>query len=203
VVTLTVEETLSQIPTYPRELGLDVSKPRDRFKWFLASILYAKRIPANIAKKTYLEFQQQGLMTSEKIKLAGWNRLVKALDAGGYVRYDFSTATNLLGIMDELEEKYGNLEELHRRSSSPRDLERRLQELKGVGPVGVNIFLRELRGIWEKAKPKPSKLATTVAQRLHLEDVESYESALVRLSLEYCKKGKCEECPVQKYCGGA
>jgi endonuclease III len=199
---LTVEEMLSQLPTYPQELGLDLSKPRDRFKWFLASILYAKRIPANVAKKTYLQFQQQGLTTPERIRSAGWNRLVKALDSGGYVRYDFSTATNLLSIMNELKKKYGDLEELHRQSSSPKDLEKRLQELKGVGPVGVNIFLRELRGIWEKAKSKPSKLATVVAQRICLENIESYESALVRLSLEYCKKRNCEECVVQNYCEG-
>jgi hypothetical protein len=122
------------------------------------------------------------------------------LDSGGYVRYDFSTASNLLSIMTELKEKYGSLEELHRQSTGPRDLEKRLQEFKGVGPVGVNIFLRELRGIWEKAKPKSSKMAIKVAQRIGLEDVESYESALVRLSLEYCKKRKCSECCVRNYC---
>jgi endonuclease III len=194
---------LSRLLTYPQELGLDLTKPRDRFKWFLASILYAKRIPASIAKKTYLQFQQQGFTTPEKITSAGWNRLVKALDAGGYVRYDFSTATNLLGIMDQLKRKYGSLDELHRQSSSPRDLERRLLELKGVGPVGVNIFLRELRSIWENAKPEPSKLATVVAQRICLANIESHESALVRLSLEYCKKKKCEQCPVQNCCKGA
>ncbi len=199
---MTIEEMLCQLPTYPQELGLDLSKPRDRFKWFLASILYAKRIPAHVAKKTFLQFEQQRLTTPEKIRSAGWNRLVKALDSGGYVRYDFSTATNLLSIVNQLKEKYGDLEELHRQSSSPRDLEKRLQELKGVGPVGVSIFLRELRGIWENAKPKPSKLATVVAQRICLKNIESYESALVRLNLEYCKKRKCEECPVQSYCEG-
>jgi endonuclease III len=60
--------------------------------------------------------------------------------------------------------------------------------------------LRELRGIWEKAKPKPSKMAIKLAQRIGLEDVESYEAALVRLSLEYCKKRKCEKCPIQNHC---
>jgi hypothetical protein len=58
--------------------------------------------------------------------------------------------------------------------------------------------LRELRGIWEKAKPKPSKMAIKVAEKIGLENIEPYESALVRLSLEYCKKGKCGECHVPK-----
>jgi hypothetical protein len=81
--------------------------------------------------------------------------LVGILDSGGYTRYDFSTATNLLGIAKTLKEKYGSLERVYSESSSPRDLEKRLQGFKGVGPVGVTIFLRELRGVWEKAKPTP------------------------------------------------
>jgi len=200
VIVLGVNEKLSQVRTYSEEFGLDLSKPEDRFKWFLASLLFAKRISAEIAKKTYHRFEEEGLTTMEDILAAGWDRLVQVLDSGGYVRYDFSTASNLLSIMTELKEKYGSLEELHRQSSGPRNLERRLQEFKGVGPVGVNIFLRELRGIWEKAKPKPSKMAIKVAQRICLEDVGSYESALVRLSLEYCKKRKCSECCVRNYC---
>nr|MDO8099483.1 hypothetical protein [Candidatus Njordarchaeota archaeon] len=197
---MTVEERLSQLRAYSEELGLDLSKPRDRFKWFLASLLFAKRISAETAKKTFFEFEREELTTPEKISQAGWNRLVRALDSGGYVRYDFSTASTLLAIMGELKEKYGNLEQVHRQSSNPRDLEKRLQEFKGVGPVGVNIFLRELRGIWEKAKPKPSKMAATVAERVGLKDVETYESALVRLNLEYCKKDRCKDCIVREYC---
>jgi endonuclease III len=197
---LGLDKELCQLRTYSEELGLNLSKPEDRFKWFLASLLFAKRISAEIAKKTYRRFEDEGLTTPEKILAAGWDLLVQVLDSGGYVRYDFSTASNLLGIMKELKEKYGDLESLHRESIDPRDLEKRLQEFKGVGPVGVNIFLRELRGIWEKAKPEPSKMAIKAAQRVGLENVEFYESALVRLSLEYCKKRKCSECPVRNHC---
>ena len=197
---LGVKEKLSQLPTYSEELGLDLSEPEDRFKWFLASLLFAKRISAEIAKKTYRQFEEEGLNTPGKILAAGWDRLVEVLDSGGYVRYDFSTASNLLRIMKELKEKYGDLEEIHRQSSDPKDLEKRLQEFVGIGPVGVNIFLRELRGIWGKANPGPSRIAIEVAQRIGLKDVEFYESALVRLGLEYCKKGKCKECLVPKYC---
>ncbi len=197
---MNVETILSKLESYSEELGLDLTRSEDRFKWFLASILFAKRISAEIAKKTYRQFEAEKLTIPEKILEAGWDRLVQVLDSGGYVRYDFSTARNLLTIVEDLKEKYENLENLHRESSSPKDLERRLQEFKGVGPVGVNIFLRELRGIWEKAKPKPSRMAMKAAQRIGLKRVEPYESALVRINLDYCKKRKCEECPVRYYC---
>ena len=197
---MSIESVFSKLQSYSEELGLDLTRPKDRFKWFMASTLFAKRISAGIAKKTYRRFEEEGLTTPERILAAGWDRLVEVLDSGGYVRYDFSTASNLLRIMKELEEKYGDLEGLHRKSSGPMDLERRLQGFRGVGPLGVNIFLRELRGIWEKAEPKPSKMSIRTAQQVGLEDVESYEPVLVRLNLEYCKKHRCEECPVQKHC---
>lgn len=199
---MNVKEALSKLQSYSKELGLDLTKAEDRFKWFLASVLFAKRISAETAKETYLYFEQEDLTSPDAILEAGWDRLVEVLDSGGYTRYDFSTATNLLGIAKTLKEKYGDLERLHAESSSPTDLERRLQEFKGVGPVGVNIFLRELRGIWEKAKPKPSPLAVATAQKigLNLEDVERYESQLVRLNLEYCKKRRSSECPLKNNC---
>jgi len=197
---LSVKFALSNIESYSEELGLDLTRPEDRFKWFLASILFAKRISAEVAKKTYRRFEEEGLTTVEKILAAGWDHLVQVLDSGGYVRYDFSTASNLLRIMGELKHKYGDLERLHNESSSPMDLERKLLQFKGIGPVGVNIFLRELRGIWEEAKPKPSRMAIMVGQRIGLEEVEPYESALVRLNLEYCKKHRCYKCPLHNHC---
>ncbi len=199
---MSVKRALSKLQSYSDELGLDLTKPENRFKWFLASVLFAKRISAETAKETYLCFEQEDLTSPEAILDAGWDRLVEVLDSGGYTRYDFSTARKLMGIAKTLKEKYGSLEKLHAESSNPSDLENRLQEFKGVGPVGVNIFLRELRGIWEKAKPNPSPMAVLTAQRIGLspEDVEHYESQLVRLNLEYCRKHRSSECPLGNNC---
>jgi len=197
-----VKQALSRLQSYSEELGLDLSRAEDRFKWFLASVLFAKRISAETAKETYFCFEQEELTSPDALLEAGRDRLVEALDSGGYTRYDFSTATNLLGIAKTLKEKYGDIERLHAESSNATDLESRLQEFKGVGPVGVNIFLRELRGIWEKAEPKPSLIAVATAQKigLDLKDVERCESQLVRLNLEYCKKRRSLECPLEDNC---
>jgi len=197
-----VKEALSKLQSYSSELNLDLTKAEDRFKWFLASVFFAKPISAQTAKETYLYFEQEELTSPDAILAAGWDRLVEVLDSGGYTRYDFSTATNLLGIAKMVKEKYGDLERLYAESSSPTDLERRLQEFRGVGPVGVNIFLRDLRGIWEKAKPTPSPIAVSKARKigLNLKDVEQFESQLIRLNLEYCKKHRSSECPLEEKC---
>ena len=142
-----VTEQVSRLTTYAQELGLDLQTEEDRFKWFLASLLFAKRIYSEVAKRTYREFEREGIVTPESIIEAGWDKLVEVLDSGGYVRYDFSTASNLLEVAASLREKYGSLDVLYTQSEDSRDLEKRLLEFKGVGPTTVNIFLRELKAV--------------------------------------------------------
>ncbi|MCP8306985.1 MAG: hypothetical protein H3Z49_07810 [archaeon] len=199
---MNVKEKLSRMSTYSQELSLDLKRPEHRFRWFLASILFAKRISAEVAKRTYKRFEEEQIVSPEDILNAGWDKIVEILDSGGYVRYDFSTATKLLEIARALKEKYGSLDELHRKARDSKDLERRLLEFKGIGPVTVNIFLRELRHVWKKANPKPSAIAIRVAKMLGLNesDTVAMESHLVRLNLEFCKKRKCNECPVKDFC---
>lgn len=140
----------------------------------------------------------------DSILESGWDKLVEVLDRGGYVRYDFSTASNLLELAASLRTKYGSLESLYAESKDSRGLERRLLEFKGVGPTTVNIFLRELKAVWKKAQPQLSPLAKEVASKLGLarEELElpNVESALVRVNLEFCKHERCCSCPVREGC---
>jgi len=188
------------IKSYSEELGLDLKKPEDRQRWFFASVLFAKRISSSIARKTFERFQEENITTPKAILKAGWHKLVQVLDSGGYVRYDFSTALTLLEISRTLLAKYGDLERVHAKARSPSELEDLLMEFKGVGPVAVNIFLRELRGIWKMAAPKPSRFSIEVAERLKIKRVDDIESQLVRIKLEFCKRRACEICPVNRYC---
>lgn len=151
---------MKRTPTYPppsrkraliysKDLGIDLKsgKEEEIFKWFLACLLFGKPIQQEVAKRTYFEFEKEGLLSPDKILKAGWDKLVKVLDQGHYVRYDFSTATKLLDICKELKEKYGNLTNLLKQAKSRKDLERKLQKFKGIGPTTTGIFLRDLRKI--------------------------------------------------------
>ena len=130
-----------------RDLGIDLESETEGeyFKWFLACLLFGKPIQQEVAKRAYLEFVGEGLVTPEALIEAGWDRLVSALDRGHYVRFDFSTATKLLDISQSLITRYGSLASLFRQSSDRRDLAKRLQEFKGVGPVTTRIFLRDIK----------------------------------------------------------
>jgi hypothetical protein len=81
-----VEEVLSKLPSYSMELDLDLSKPEERIKWFLVSVLFAKRISSETAKETYRYFEQEDLTSPDAILQAGWDHLVEVLDSGGYTR---------------------------------------------------------------------------------------------------------------------
>jgi len=137
---------------YSRDLGINLEskKEEELFKWFLACLLFGKPIQQEVAKRTYFEFEKEGLLSPEKISKTSWNKLVEILDRGHYVRYNFSTATKLLNICKELKEKYRSLKNLIKVSKNKKDLAKRLQEFKGIGPVTTRIFLRDLKSIYKE-----------------------------------------------------
>jgi len=94
--------------TYSKSLGINLlSRGSDEiFKWFLASLLFGARISKSIARKTYKEFEKKKIVSPEKIMDTGWDGLVAILDEGGYVRYDFKTATKLLEITGNFLKEY-------------------------------------------------------------------------------------------------
>lgn len=162
---------------YSRTLGIDLKKGDPAYiKWFLASILYAKPIREESATKTYRTFEANGLTTAGAIADAGWDRLVEILDKGGYRRYDFSTADRLLDIFGRLQKEYGgSLRRLYEQSSDGKELELRLMSLgKGIGPVTVSVFLRDMQGVWPKAKPEPTPRVKKTASMLGIKDLRAY-----------------------------
>jgi endonuclease III len=196
---------------YSSSLGIDLESKKEGeiFKWFLASFLFGKRIGESIAAKTYRLFASKNIITPDKILATGWNGLVAVLDEGGYVRYDFSTASRLLELMECLKRNYGSLTNLYEQAKDSKDLEAMLQEFKGVGPTTVNIFLRELRTIWPKANPEPSLLVKIAAKNLGI-DLSDFkrqtkgfvelECALLRLGKNYCRKKRCDDCEFMVEC---
>ena len=153
---------------FSAELGIDLSEGRSRevFRWLIASVLFGARISETIVKRTFRDFVRRAVASPGAILETGWDGLVEILDQGGYVRYHFKTATKLLDLSRALTETYdSDLANLHADAAGPRDLEEKLMSLaSGVGEVTVNIFLREMRGIWSKAHPLPSDLVVMAAK---------------------------------------
>jgi hypothetical protein len=163
---------------FSQELGIDVKK--EPFKWFLASILFGARISTTIAKRTYKAYEEAGLTTARKIAATNIDTLIALHGRGGYVRYDGITADYVMGISKKLVEDYhGDVTKLDMLSQNPKDLERRLHEFRGIGPVTAKIFLREMRGLWKNADPDPTPIEILAAKKLGI--IESEENALEKL----------------------
>ncbi len=214
--------------TYASTLGTNLAsmESEEVFKWFLASVLFGARISEGIATQTYKEFEKAGVLSPDAILKTSWQGLADILDRGGYVRYDFKTATKLLEVAGTLKDKYeGDLNRLHFFAKDERDLEKRLRGLgKGIGPVTVNIFLREMRDLWEKAEPTLAEHALLASRKLgltHETDAEAcleqlkamwesdellewrfsnLEAALVRLGKNYCRRKRCSLCLMKEEC---
>ena len=162
---------------FSEELGIDVS--RHPFQWLIASVLFGMRINTTIAKNTFLAYKRNGLVMPRSILQAGWRKLVSVHGEGGYVRYDGMTADYMLEICKKLVDDYGGrVEKLDDLSNSPRDLEKRLLEFKGIGPVTASIFLRELRGIWKNADPFPTSIEVLAARKLGITRSRKREKVL-------------------------
>jgi hypothetical protein len=95
---------------------------------------------------------RHGLKTPKKIIAAGWDFLVyPVMREGGYVRYDGRKSTQILRDCEKLTADYGgSLIRLHEAARDACDLEQRLLAFYGIGPVTMNIFVRELRPFWER-----------------------------------------------------
>lgn len=190
---------------YSSLLGIDLRSRRNEefVKWCLASILYSKPIRESSATRTYQCFERHSVTTARRILDAGWDRLVRLLDEGGYTRYDFSTADKLLEVFSNLERRYGgDLTRLYEDSRDGSELEANLKGLgKGIGDTTVSIFLRDMRHLWKKAEPKPTPLVMMGLKRLGIRDINQYakkhrldvvrlETALLRYSKDFLKKRK-------------
>jgi len=94
-------------------------KEEELFKWFMACLLFDKPIQTNIAEQAYRRLVAARLVNPDAILNAGWNELVRLLDEAHYVRYDFSTATKLIKISEDLKRRYGSVTNLVAQSRSP------------------------------------------------------------------------------------
>lgn len=137
--------------TGPDDLGIDLSDRKDSevFKWLVACRLFGRRISQEIAADSFRELDRAGLLTPKKLADADWQRLVDLLIAGGYKRYDESTASELIKLGQDVQQHYdGRLSRILDSDSdkgpTKKAVKERVQEFKGLGPTAADIFVREL-----------------------------------------------------------
>lgn len=159
------------------DFGIDIGSRKEiqLFRWLLACLLLGKPIRQEIALKAYVALRDAGISSLQKLAKSDWHRLVALLDQARYVRYDFSTASKLIQTARALLAQYGTVSDLIRQARDIRDLEKRLQAFKGIGPVTARIFSSHIPGEWyEERYPPEYEAALRAAEILRARGHEAY-----------------------------
>ena len=155
---------------YSTELGIDVDGGEAEVeRWFVAATLFGSRISASVAERTFQVLDGAGLTRIAGARNWSWDDLVARLDEGGYARYDFRTATRLQALADIICDRYGGrVAGIGETSTTYPMLRDALDALPGWGPVTLQLFLRELRGVWPGADPPFADRAERAARHVGL-----------------------------------
>lgn len=162
--------------TYASEIGITLADAdaggslESLFRLFCAAMLFSTRIRARVAVAAAHALAEQGWVTPQKMADSTWEARTHTLNAAGYARYDERTSRMLGHNVEFLLRHYaGDLRNL--RQAAERDPRRErllLKEFKGIGDVGVDIFFREVQGIWSELFPFVDKKVQQGAEKLGL-----------------------------------
>ncbi|MEU7622775.1 endonuclease [Streptomyces hygroscopicus] len=180
--------------TFATEAGIKLrNTPGPLYQLLVLAHLLSARIRSDIAVAAARALFDAGMRDPRRMAEATWQQRVDALGEGGYRRYDERTATQLGEAAELLNREYrGDLRRM-REAGDPRKL---LREINGIGPAGVDIFLREAQGVWPEFAPYFDRKALEGAERVGLprsarslgrladeEDLPRLAAALVRVAL--------------------
>jgi hypothetical protein len=159
--------------TFAAESGIRLAdEPEPLFQLLVLAQLLSARIGAGVAVATAGELFAADWTTPARLRNASRGSVVAALGRGGYRRYDERTATQLREMATLVLTRYGgDLRGLG--SAAGKDAGAAallLQEVKGIGPTGAAVFLREVQAVWPWVRPYLDDRARQGARRAGLPD---------------------------------
>ncbi|MGB6164986.1 MAG: endonuclease [Pseudonocardiaceae bacterium] len=173
-------------------------KPAPLYQLLVLATLLSARISADIAVAAAKELFSAGYRTPRRMRQASWQDRVDALGRAGYRRYDERTSTMLRDAAVLLLDRWrGDLRTLRNDADGdPKRIRELLTEFAGMGPVGADIFLREVQAVWPQVAPYLDGRVTQGAKKVGLppsardlselvdssRDLVRLSSALVRVS---------------------
>jgi hypothetical protein len=168
--------------TYASEAGIRLrDTPQPLYQLLVLSHLLSARIRASVAVAAARALFSHGMRDPRRMADATWQQRVDALGEGGYRRYDERTATQLGDGATLLLDTYGgDLRRLRREADGDTEVVRAgLRRVPGVGPMGTDIFLREVQTVWPEMGPYLDAKALHGAERLGL---PASQEELIRLA---------------------
>ena len=159
--------------TFAEDAGIELDDaPAPLFQLLVLAELLSARISTAIAVAAAVELTRGGWTTAATMRDAGRASVIAALGRAGYRRYDERTATELRDMAELVLDRYGgDLRGLG--ETSEKDVDRAaglVREVKGIGPTGAAVFLREVQAVWTWVRPYLDERARGGARRIGLPD---------------------------------
>lgn len=214
--------------SYSRLLGIGLAgmQSDDAFRWFVAAVLLGSPASTGSALSAYREMEASELLEPKRLAAADPEALIDLLSVAGISAYGRRIAETLRMAARSLVDDYdADINRLHFFAEDADDLVRHMRALGRTVPRRVvDLFLREMRGVWDKADPRVSDHALEAARRLRIlracgrdeaavslqslwerinhggRTYADFEVALVRLGETFCETWRCGACPMSKLC---
>src|SRR4051812_27694844 len=140
------------------------------FQLLTLCMLASKPISADIAVAAARELFAAGLRTPRAVREADRQTMIDAFGRAGYARYDESSATRLTEMAQTVRDEYGDdLRKLADAADGDTAAAAKLlQQFKGIGATGADIFLREVQDTWTWVRPYYDQRARDAAKGLGL-----------------------------------
>ena len=190
----------------------DEPTPETVLSLLYLAMLTSARISHELAYKTVQCVIEAGYQDIGRLRKSTWQERTEVLTKGGYTRYREKTATALGELAEFIGKEYGALyfkssslkknlpltffasidddlnNLLKKADSSPAQVRKLIQEIKGIGKVGTDIFFDAVQGIWPSLAPFIDPRSLETAKQCGLgDDVDALWDAVGRDAVKMCK----------------
>lgn len=185
--------------TFASEAGIRLAdQPAPLYRLLVLAVLLSSRVQARLGTRSCRELVDSGFGTPEKMRDAERQEVFDALDRAKFLSKEQTTDALQQGADLVADRWSGDLRGMRAEADGDvgtlRDL---LTEVPRLGPVGSDIFLREVQQVWPEFRPHLDGKATDGARAVGLpddpatlaglvdgDDLARFSAALVRATLD-------------------
>ncbi|WP_328303488.1 endonuclease [Actinomycetospora sp. NBC_00405] len=157
--------------TFADEAGIRLEdEPAPLYRLLVLSVLLSSRVQSKLGTAACRELIDAGMGTPQGMRDASWQDRVDALGRANFRRTDEQTATALgEGAQLVLDEWGGDLRRMREAADGDAGkLAGFLTAVPRLGPVGADIFTREVQAVWPEFRPHLDPKALAGAEKLGL-----------------------------------
>jgi hypothetical protein len=156
--------------TFADEGGIALEdEPAPLYRLLVLSVLLSRRVQAKLGTRASRELLDGGYGTPERMRDASWEDVVGTLGRAKYTGTEQTTTALQEGAQLVLDEWGGDLRRMRTAADGdPETLTEFLTRFPRLGPVGADIFLREVQAVWPEFRPHLDARALAGAEKLGL-----------------------------------